>query len=253
MLVIVLIINLILFTTLPLGENFYLISDWTLVLYSLLAVIAGYYAYKYHGMKHPFGKALFFLTAGVFSWLIAEFLWAYLEVFLGIIAPFPSIADLFWYIGYVPYGIGLYYLWKSTKTPLSMSRMCIAVLFILVALVLGGFYGIYPGLIDEGLTTFGKSIAVGYVVLDLALVIGHIIILSSFFGTDLIKPWAILLIAGLFTTLADILYAQIASLYEATSFFGILWDLQYILLAYGFFYYRQTAGIFKKHPLLKRG
>lgn len=243
--IIVLLIDLLLYIFQPLGENLYFITDWTVVVFALAAVITGYYALRLHGTETLHGKALLFLVLGSLFWAFGELFWALLETILKV-EPFPSIADVFWYIGYPLFGIGLYYIWKITRASAAKQRIFIGALAILATLIIVSFYGIFPHLADPGLTKLERAIVLGYVILDFAVIVGEIIIIVSLLGRELIKPWAIILIAGFFTVFADIMFAQIASLYESGSFFGVLWDAGYILMAFGFFYYRQTiSGMLK--------
>lgn len=53
--------------------------------------------------KSTIGKAILFLSAGLFSWGIGSLIWSYYNFFIGILAPYPSLAD----IGYIP----SYFLW----------------------------------------------------------------------------------------------------------------------------------------------
>lgn len=50
---------------------------------------------------------------GIGLWSIAEILWAILEVILKIELPYPSIADGFWIVGYLPILIAFYFLFSS--------------------------------------------------------------------------------------------------------------------------------------------
>src|SRR3989338_8354729 len=244
--IIVVLLDLLIFTFKPLGENLYLITDWTVVFLALAAVIAGYYAFKLHGIKTPYGEALLFLVLGSLFWALGEFSWALLETVLQM-EPFPSIADMFWYTGYFLFGMGLYYIWKVIRTSVPGHRIIAAVLVALAALAISLFYGVFPHIADPGLTLIEKIVAGVFVVLDFIIIVGEIIIIVSLLGREIIKPWVVILIAGFFTAFADIMFAQIASLYESNSFFGVLWDIEYILMAFGFFYYRQAiSGMLKK-------
>lgn len=66
------------------------------------------------GFKSAVGKAVFFIGLGIFCWGFGEAIWSYYNFFLGIPAPYPSLAD----IGFAPsiffYGLGAIYLSKAT-------------------------------------------------------------------------------------------------------------------------------------------
>ncbi|MBI2134830.1 hypothetical protein HYU09_02490 [Candidatus Woesearchaeota archaeon] len=247
----ILILDMVLYKLKPLGENFYIISDWAVVIFAFAAVALGYYAYRLHGIKTSYGEALLFLVLGSLFWAFGELFWALLETVLKM-EPFPSIADMFWYAGYFLFGMGLYYIWKATRTSVPGHRVIAAVLTVLAALAISIFYGVFPSIIDPGLTLMEKIVTIGYVALDFMIIVWEIIIIVSLLGRELIKPWVVILIAGFVTTFADIMFAQIASLYESGSFFGVLWDVQYILMAFGFFYYRQAMSGMPKKAVKKK-
>jgi len=238
----VLLIDISLYTFQPLGEDFYIVSDWVIVVYALAATAVGLYAFKLHGIGSIQGKALMFMVIGGFFWVLGEFFWAYQEVVLGIEVPFPSIADVFWFIGYPLFGLGLYHVWRIAKVPVTRSRKYVVALILLILLAMVGVYGAYPTITDAEMSSLEKGATLGYILVDFILVVGAVIIIFSFFGGKLVKPWIVILIALVISTFADIMYAQVASLYESGSFFGILWDIDYILMAFGYFYYRQTMG-----------
>lgn len=64
--------------------------------------------------KSAVGKAVFFIGLGLFCWGSGEMTWSYYNFFMGIPAPYPSLAD----IGFAPsiffYGLGAVYLSKAT-------------------------------------------------------------------------------------------------------------------------------------------
>jgi len=238
--ILVLIFDFSLYVLRPLGENFYVISDWILVIYAFFALVSGYYAFKFHGLKSIQGKALLFLSLGVLFWFLGEFSWAYIEVFMGIEVPFPSIADIFWYIGYPLFGLGLFYIWKITGASVKCDIKCLSALGFILLLIIISIYGSYPTIVDVEMTLFEKIVSIGYVILDLILVIGGIFILLTFSKGNLVKPWIFIILSLIICTFADISFTFAGSLYESGGLLDFLWDFDYILLAFGFFYYRQT-------------
>ncbi len=77
-------------------------------------IIAMFTSRMWGGLKTALGKAIFFIGFGVFLWGCGETIWSYYNFFLGIAAPYPSLADL----GFAPsiffYGLGTFYLSKVT-------------------------------------------------------------------------------------------------------------------------------------------
>ena len=77
-------------------------------------IVAMYYSRLWGGWKSAVGKAVFFIGLGIFLWGCGENIWSYYNFFLGVPAPYPSLADL----GFAPsiffYGLGAIYLSKAT-------------------------------------------------------------------------------------------------------------------------------------------
>src|SRR5438093_8396175 len=59
-------------------------------------------------LKGIFGRSYAFLAGGLVLYFIAEILWGYYSIGLGIEVPFPSLADAFWLAAYAPFGYGLF-------------------------------------------------------------------------------------------------------------------------------------------------
>ncbi|NWG10830.1 hypothetical protein HXY33_03640 [Candidatus Bathyarchaeota archaeon] len=47
-------------------------------------------------------------TVGLFLWFVGEAIWMGYAVILGVEIPYPSVADAFWLIGYIPLFVALY-------------------------------------------------------------------------------------------------------------------------------------------------
>ncbi len=87
------------------------------------------------GFKSAVGKAVFFIGLGIFLWGCGEIIWSYYNFFLGVPAPYPSLAD----IGFAPsiffYGLGAFYLSKATGAKFGL-RNPYAKVFVLIAPVI---------------------------------------------------------------------------------------------------------------------
>jgi hypothetical protein len=87
-------------------------------LFSLIPLIVGLVGMVkskvWGGLKSHVGKAIFFLSLGLFAWGAGSMGWSYYNIVLNIAAPYPSLADL----GFAPsiffYGLGAIYLSRVT-------------------------------------------------------------------------------------------------------------------------------------------
>ena len=238
--VIVLVLDMLLYTFKPLGSNFYIISDSAVIIYALIAVIFGFRTAKEKHITPMHKKALQLIVFGALSWFVGEVLWGFQEIFLNIKNPFPSIADAFWLLGYLLVLAGIYCSYQIAKTQEVKIEKVIALLVFMAAFLVAVVYFIYPKLIDPELTTLGKVISFAYVFLDLMMVFWIMALLYLFYTNIVIQSWVWISISMIFLTIADFLYAGLAESYTSDLFIGMLWDAHYIVLAFGFFYYRQT-------------
>lgn len=115
-------------------------------LFGLTPLIGGILAMKsaqvWGGLKSAVGKAVFFIGLGIFFWGAGEAIWSFYNFFMGIPAPYPSIAD----IGFAPsiffYGLGSAYLSKATGAKFGL-RNKYAKSLIFLAVLLTSFFSYY--------------------------------------------------------------------------------------------------------------
>jgi hypothetical protein len=74
------------------------------------------------GLKSSLGKAIFFISLGLFLWGFGENIWSYYNFFKNVPAPYPSVAD----IGFAPsiffWIIGTYHLSKASGALFSLRK-----------------------------------------------------------------------------------------------------------------------------------
>ncbi len=118
--------------------------------------------------KGQFSVVWFYFTLGLFLWFVGKAVWAGYTLILGVELPYPSIADIFWISGYIPFFIGLYLYVKLfghalTKKTVTTTMLVAAALTVLVSVAL-----LTPVLgAEEDLTTVVMDFA--YPILDLTL------------------------------------------------------------------------------------
>ena len=115
-------------------------------LFGLIPLIGGFIAMVnsriWGGLKSAVGKAVFFIGLGLFCWGVGEAIWSYYNFFLGVAAPYPSLAD----IGFAPsiffYGLGAIYLSKATGAKYGL-RNKVAKFFVALAPIVVGIISYY--------------------------------------------------------------------------------------------------------------
>jgi hypothetical protein len=225
--------------TQPLGEDFYIITDIAVVLFGLIAFLAAVYAYRIYGIRSNQGKAILLLASGILFWFLGEFTWMYIEVILSEEVPIVSVADVFWLTGYPLFFAGAFLAWRTFSAPITKEKkMLIAVTAIAVfSVVVVGV--IIPVLSDTEMSALEFAVTAGYVISDLILLIMFMILIISFFGGKFAKPWMFISAGSILSVVADMVY--MTGIYESGSIVDILWELEYMLIAFGLFYYRESV------------
>jgi len=229
---------IILYLLAPLGENFFVVGDSVVTLCSFFAFVAGIWAARAYGIRSAQGKALLLLSLGVFLWFMGELTWSVYEVVLGAEKPVASIADVFWLLGYAVFIVGFYYILKVGGISSRRKSAFLTVIAIIVATTL--VYMSLPTLFDEGLSLEEKISTAGYIIGDMLLLVSLIVIIGYMWGSRFAKAWSIILFAFLLSTIADVYYTLFLATYETGNIIDILWNVDYILLAYGFYFNRMT-------------
>lgn len=99
-------------------------------------VASGFSLQKYwNKSKDRFSMIWLCFTIGLFLWFIGESVWMGYTLVWNVGVPYPSIADVFWLCGYLPFFAALYLYVKVFSLALSR-KMLIATMFVAVALSL---------------------------------------------------------------------------------------------------------------------
>jgi hypothetical protein len=224
-------------------------SEVSFVYYDILrigtiasAMVLSFIVFGKQGSKGLFGRAYTGLAIGLTLWFIAESIWGYYEVVLGVESPFPSLADAFW-LGM--YGGVLYYVFSMYKF-FGKGINKYAILGVTAAIGIFGFFylqslvsaSIPPEGEDLGDYTLPLAISVAYPVLDVIILIPAIlIVLNSGKGYLTSIPW--IFVAFILTAIADILlgYTAVTGFQNDVTVITMLYNSAYLCLAAGLIWY----------------
>ncbi len=145
----------------------------------LLGSLVGIYISKSWGLlSSAIGKAIFYISAGLFFWGLGSMIWAYYNIFLNIPAPYPSISDASYVLSWPLWGIGIINLSHATGAKFSLRQikgklllfiipiiLIVLSYYLLVVVARGGFITDFS---ENGFKSF----------FDLAYPIGDVVILS---------------------------------------------------------------------------
>ena len=178
-----------------------------------------------------FGRAYAALAAGLGFYFIAEFLWAYYSLGLGIEVPFPSLADAFWLSAYAPFGYGLFTLSrlysKRAKRGGNSHTKALVVMGIAVAAFSSYYVMQLVSVSDLSAPDAGIALVIGiaYPVMDAILLIPALFaIISAGRGYLTSIPW--IFVSWLFTALADSIFGFTAVTSMAADV--TIWNMYYV-------------------------
>ncbi|MEM7815920.1 MAG: hypothetical protein QXN71_02260 [Candidatus Aenigmatarchaeota archaeon] len=238
----------LLYITAPAIDNFFIIADLLVVALSFVALAFGIMAFRIHGLGNLQGRIMLLLSLGVFFWFLGELTWAVYEIVLGINSPLASVADMFWFAGYPLFfaGICLEHKVAGTKV-IKKDRMFMSLFVIVLVFSSLSLYMILPVFENAEMTDIEKVVSAGYVIGDVVLLAGSFGLIISFAGGRFARPWLLITISIILFSIADIAYSYLGTAYETGSWIDLLWDFDYMFMAYAFYYYRQSfgSGLFK--------
>jgi hypothetical protein len=183
-----------------------------------------------------FGKSFAFLAGGLIIYLIAEILWGYYSIGLGIEIPFPSLADAFWLAAYAPFGYGLFSLARlySKQGPSHTKALLV------VSLSVAAFSAAYISQIiavndmSDPESSVGLAISIAYPILDgIIIVPALLVIFSSGRGYLTAIPW--IFVSWIFTAIADTMFGftAVMSIAGDISIWNLFYNAAYLSMATG--------------------
>ena len=199
------------------------------------AVILSLIVVKRQKFSGLFGRAYAALAIALALWLVAESIWAYYEIGLGIETPFPSLADLFWIAAYIPLGYHVFstakFFGKGVKkhTVLIVSAAGALFLYFYIQAIVGVSELEGP----DALVSLAISIA--YPVFDVVLIVPAVLMVTNAGKGQLTSiPW--IFIAWILLVIAD-------SLLGITAVTGFTGEVFHITMTYNAAYLFFTAGL----------
>jgi len=156
-------------------SDFIWLEDFFIFLVSAAAALASFVLLKQKFDGYDSWKLIF---SGLVLWSIGEFVWFFYEGVLGVIDPWPSIADVFWVAGYLPFTAALMMHIKKVKAAKIFKDFSVALVGavgsgLVIRYVLGA--SVFPA--DQ--SGFESILAMAYPIGDLFLIIMSLILLEA--------------------------------------------------------------------------
>ena len=218
----------------------YLISNGLPPLLALTAFITASVGLFRNGVRTNDRISLVWLgySLAMLLWLLGESMWAVYTLWYSIPIPYPSIADIFWLVGYLPLLISLIVqVWPLREVfATKQMRATIILMFALAsALLVGLVPPTYASSLGEGFATLAISLA--YPLLDVALLSVALPMVLLFRKGTFWRPFLFITIGLVLTFVADVLFTwtNLNGTYYDGNYLELFFHWSYLTLTYGFY------------------
>lgn len=148
---------------------------------------------------------------GILLWAVAEIVWAFYEVILEVETPYPSLADLFWVLGYFPLFWGLSIRYKTLVINFDRRQKTVIVIFIGSLLLLTSYFVFRPIIMEFDPLRMGENLLnVFYPLSDLVLLILTSPILFSFGKGRFALTWRFIVFGFAVMSVADLFFSYLS-------------------------------------------
>lgn len=231
----------------PLTDTGYIVRNIFYLSAPAIAVVFGLTAIWHYGVPNRHSFSLLFIVVGLLFWLIGEII--FFSYTLTNVDPFPSVADYFYILGYIPLAVGFIREVNIARVRLSGGET-LAVLFFASVLVAATLYFGLVVAYDSTSSTLSNAVAIGYTIGDVILVLVATPVLIFVYRHRqgrVVGPWIWYITALLLTLGADTLYANYSDLYDVLDpvamQIDLLWIVGYLSFAFGF---AQQASVIRE-------
>lgn len=205
------------------------------ILFSLLAVVAlGIVPFAFK-RREPQRVSWMLIAAGVFCYFLGESAWALLSWLDGNEVPFPSIADAFWLLGYIPLYWGLISVNRTIKARLWIREALTLGLFSIVITFVMSYFVFWPIITSTEISLVEKVLDLAYPLLDMFLLLMACSIMLLYEKGVFGAPWLIIMTSFIAFSFSDILFSYLTwnDLYREGDFVDLGWLVAYALIMAG--------------------
>lgn len=227
---------LLLFLFLTVACNTFLQKEiYDYFLYSLATVsfVAGFFTYRiFKGSVN--GRIILLYSLAYLLWALGEYVWEYYE--MQGLEPFPSFADFFYLIAYIPAILGLLIANRSFGVVWKEKGKVLLTSIALTIIIFAPFAPTVSEIVEEEMDFVEKSLLLAYPALDLPLIFLAIPIFLSFRKSKFALGWLLITLGVFLGAIGDLLFMhhEWLEIYEAASLPDIAFALDYLATCIGF-------------------
>ncbi len=185
-------------------------SNLVIIGYGLVAAVFLFVISKRFGVATNIGKVWVFIGVGVLLFVLGDSIWAFYELVLETESPFPSIADVIYLLAYPLVFIGIFLQVRSLQIKLPKSEVVIiAIIQIVISAVIVAFLMVpmITSEINEEFTMLMLFISLAYVIFDLPLFFGALMLIFKYKGGQFSRVWLVIAGALISMSMADWIFA----------------------------------------------
>lgn len=200
-----------------------------------------------------------FFALGILLWTVAEAVWAYYELILMVETPYPSAADFFWVLGYLPLFLGLATRYKTLDVTVDPRRKLTILTFVALLFLITVYFVFIPIISEFDQQRLVESLLnIFYPTGDLVLLVLTSLVFFSMGEGRFALTWRFILSGFLIMSVADLVFSYLSwyGLYHpdgSTNVISILVDfaylLSYTLLSLGIYAYNTLLHLQRKIKL----
>jgi len=171
-------------------------------------VITAAFALKRYwgGLRSKLTQVWLCFAIGIFFWFLGELTWAIYTLILKIAIPYPSVADAFWLMGYMPLLLALTAYLYLVKPAISKTILAGSSTIVLILGILSSYFLVAPALMQET-DLLTKALDVAYPTLDFIMLILAITGLIVLAKSRVSKSWMLFNIGILIIVIGDSLFS----------------------------------------------
>jgi len=184
------------------------LSDASSPAFSLIPLTLAFYASKKEGF--PFVESARWFAFGFLFWSLGEVTWSFYALFLGVEIPFPSIADVFWLVGYPLVLAGMVSFLLHFRFAITGKSLMMAVGVSTVVTGLVAVFLIIP-VTSISSDLVSNAVGIAYPIMDIVLLYATIVGILLFRRGRLAHGWYWLAVGVILYSFADILFSYLTA------------------------------------------
>jgi len=176
------------------------------------AAVASMFALRHYwgGFGARLSRVWLYFALGMIFWFLGELTWGIYALVIGVEIPYPSIADGFWLIGYVPLFFALTSYLSLIRPAVSKSILTVASTSVSINAIASSVLFIIPAVVEET-DTLTRIINLAYPSSDILLfalsILGLLVFATTRLKGKIEKVWVLLIVGLLMNVIADSLFS----------------------------------------------